>query len=331
MTTTFEQSFTLTVSKSGSGSGTVSADSSGVSCGPACEEAYLSSRSGSGGGTVSADPLGITCGPACDQDEQDYQSGTMVTLTATADSGSIFESWSGACSGTGSCEITMDENKTATATFLKIFTLTVSKAGSGSGTVSSSPAGISCGSACDQDYEIGTTVTLTATAESDSTFEGWSGACSGTGTCLVTMNADKAVTATFSQETSGTLTGIWQGPYTFAVNLQGLCQPGFTLTHSGTLTLTLSQSGTSFSGSGTVTGVKDIGFDGNFDCFVVSTQTFGGSISGTLSGQSVTGQLSFSNPDLGVISFSGTLSGNSISGGTLTSPDGSGTFSATKQ
>lgn len=119
----------------------------------------------------------------------------------------------------------------------------------------------------------------------------------------------------------GSLNGTWQGPYTFVVDLQGLCNNMSTLTHSGTLTMVLSQSGTSFSGSGTVTGIKVLGFNGFGGCFVASTQTFGGSVSGTLSGQSVTGQLS----------FSGTLSGNSISGGTLTSPDGSGTFSAIKQ
>ena len=122
-----------------------------------------------------------------------------------------------------------------------------------------------------------------------------------------------------------------QGPYSFVVNLQGLCNNMSTLTHSGTLTMVLSQSGTSFSGSGTVTGIKVLGFNGFGGCFVASTQTFGGSVSGTLSGQSVTGQINFSNLDLGVISFSGTLSGNSISNGTLSSPDGSGTFSATKQ
>jgi len=38
---------------------------------------------------------------------------------------------------------------------------------------------------------------LTATAAAGSTFTGWSGACTGTGTCVVTMDQDRAVTATF--------------------------------------------------------------------------------------------------------------------------------------
>ena len=61
------------------------------------------------------------------------------------------------------------------------FPLTVSKGGTGSGTVTSSPAGINCGSTCSATYNSGTSVTLTAAAASGSTFGGWSGACSGTG------------------------------------------------------------------------------------------------------------------------------------------------------
>ena len=47
----------------------------------------------------------------------------------------------------------------------------------------------------------GTSVTLTATADASSTFSGWSGACTGTGTCAVTMDAAKSVTATFTLKT----------------------------------------------------------------------------------------------------------------------------------
>jgi hypothetical protein len=77
--------------------------------------------------------------------------------------------------------------------------LTVSKSGAGTGTVTSSPAGINCGDDCSETYNQGTSVTLTATPASGSTFGGWSGdGCSGTGTCVVIMNADIAVTAAFS-------------------------------------------------------------------------------------------------------------------------------------
>jgi hypothetical protein len=78
------------------------------------------------------------------------------------------------------------------------FTLTVNKTGSGQGTVTSSPSGINCGPTCSADFTSGAVVTLTATPATGSTFAGWSGACSGTGTCTVTMDTDKTVTATFT-------------------------------------------------------------------------------------------------------------------------------------
>ena len=78
-------------------------------------------------------------------------------------------------------------------------TLTVLKSGTGSGTVTSNPAGIDCGSDCTETYNVGTVVTLTATPALGSTFEGWIGACSGTGQCSVTMDTDKTVTAAFNQ------------------------------------------------------------------------------------------------------------------------------------
>jgi hypothetical protein len=60
---------------------------------------------------------------------------------------------------------------------------------------------INCGSTCSASYASGTSVTLTAIAASGSTFAGWSGACTGTATCTVSMNAARTVTATFN--TSG--------------------------------------------------------------------------------------------------------------------------------
>jgi len=87
------------------------------------------------------------------------------------------------------------------------FALTVAKAGTGSGTVTSSPAGISCGSDCSESYASGTSVTLTAAAAGGSTFAGWSGACSGTGTCVLSMTAARSVTATFN--TSGGTRGTF--------------------------------------------------------------------------------------------------------------------------
>src|ERR1041385_3961404 len=83
-------------------------------------------------------------------------------------------------------------------------TLTVTKAGNGTGTVTSSPAGINCGATCTASFTKNINVTLTATADPGFTFAGWSGACTGTGSCVVKMSANKTVTATFNTACSGT-------------------------------------------------------------------------------------------------------------------------------
>jgi hypothetical protein len=84
-------------------------------------------------------------------------------------------------------------------------TLSVTRTGSGSGAVTSTPAGIDCGGRCSASYAANTVVTLAATPAAGSTFAGWTGACSGTGPCTVTMDASRSVSAAFelSPPTSG--------------------------------------------------------------------------------------------------------------------------------
>jgi hypothetical protein len=67
----------------------------------------------------------------------------------------------------------------------------------GSGKVTSNDSAINCPSACDANYTKGTQVTLAATPSSGYGFSGWSGACSGTGSCAVTMNSAMNVSANF--------------------------------------------------------------------------------------------------------------------------------------
>jgi hypothetical protein len=75
----------------------------------------------------------------------------------------------------------------------------------GTGTVTSTPSGINCpGGACSASYAAGTRVTLTATATPPSVFVGWSGACSGTGPCTVTMNASTTVGYKFLESSCAT-------------------------------------------------------------------------------------------------------------------------------
>jgi hypothetical protein len=152
---------------------------------------------GGGGGTVTSSPVGINCGNDC---SQAYDAGTSVTLDAEPDATSTFAGWSGGgCTGTGSCTVTMNSSQSVTATFDAGPQLSVTILGNGSGTVTSDPAGINCTvGTCTANYLPGTVVTLTATPDLPPEFEGWSGACTGIGECIVPMNGPQSVIATFS-------------------------------------------------------------------------------------------------------------------------------------
>ena len=80
------------------------------------------------------------------------------------------------------------------------YQLTVQSSGAGGGTITSSPSGINCGSTCTASFPSGTAVTLTEAANSNSTFGGWGGACSGAGSCSITISANTSVTATFNAQ-----------------------------------------------------------------------------------------------------------------------------------
>ncbi|MBI3461143.1 hypothetical protein HY009_09465, partial [Candidatus Acetothermia bacterium] len=159
------------------------------------------SKAGMGSGTVTTSDNKIDCGSTC---LASYDSGAPATLLASPDANSDFTGWSGGgCSGTSNCTTTMDSDKTVTATFApkaQTFSLTVSKAGTGDGTVTSNEATplIDCGTTCSADYASGASVTLKATPDGNSNFTGWSGACTGTGDCSLTIDAAKQVTATFA-------------------------------------------------------------------------------------------------------------------------------------
>ena len=100
-------------------------------------------KDGTGTGTVSSSPTGIDCGGNC---AATYNSGTPVTLTPTPAANSLFAGWGGDA-GCSDGTVTMNADRTCTATFnLAPLTLTVTLEGSGTGTVTSDPPGISCAS-----------------------------------------------------------------------------------------------------------------------------------------------------------------------------------------
>ncbi|PPK76059.1 putative repeat protein (TIGR02543 family)/RHS repeat-associated protein [Methylobacter tundripaludum] len=156
-------------------------------------------KTGTGtGGTITSLQTGIDCGATC---SGIYDWGTPVTLVATPATGSVFKGWTDACTGTAAtCTVTLDKNQNVSADFAPMqMTLTTAKTGSGTGAIASSPAGIDCGAACTGIYDWSTPVTLTATPATDSTFQGWTGACTGTATtCTVTLDQTQNVSADFA-------------------------------------------------------------------------------------------------------------------------------------
>ncbi len=154
-------------------------------------------KSGSGSGTVSSSPFAILCGPTC---SASVLFGTQLTFTASPAADSTFSGWSGAgCSGTGPCTLTVSGDLSLGAAFTQILsTLTVTRLGAGEGVVSSMPAGILCGATCSSSFPRSASVQLTASPTSDSVFTGWGGACAGTGPCTVSMAQARSVSATFA-------------------------------------------------------------------------------------------------------------------------------------
>jgi uncharacterized delta-60 repeat protein len=202
-------------------------------------------KTGSGSGSVASSPSGVNCGATCSAPF----AAVPVTLTATPAAGSLFVGWSGDCSGTGTCKLTMGGDHSVTARFETPKALTLTKAGSGAGTVTSSPGGISCGSSCAHAFTYGTSVTLTATAAAGSSFAGWSGGgCSGTGACKVTLYASKSVSAVFQSNKTLAVTEKGTGKGTVTSSPAGIactaaCSHAYV--HGTSVTLTAAASATS--------------------------------------------------------------------------------------
>lgn len=177
---------------------------------------------GTGSGEVTSQPTGIACPGDCDEL---YPFGTPVELTATPSPGSAFTVWSGDCTGAGSCDVLLDQDRAVTATFAPLRTLAVSVTSGGS--VTSSPAGIFCPADCSEEFVDGELVALTADPAPGFEFTGWTGDCSGAGACQVTMSQNRAVSATFAAlPATWTLTVTVAGPGSVSSDPPGISCPG---------------------------------------------------------------------------------------------------------
>lgn len=124
---------------------------------------------GNGGMVTSTPAAGDFCQVSCDER---FPAGTAVSLTATTNAGSEFSGWSGPCTGTGSCEVTMDADHFVTATFITQVTVpdvvgqsktaaatAISAAGLVVGLMSERSSMISSGDVIGENPAAGTTVT----------------------------------------------------------------------------------------------------------------------------------------------------------------------------
>ena len=151
------------------------------------------------GGSVTSSPAGIDCPGTC---SAPFDLGTSLTLTAFAESTHDFGGWTGAaCAAQGAeCTFEVAGDTEVAAGFLERFDVVLSVVGlSGqTGAIVSTPAGISCPPACAASFANGETVGLVVDSPQGFSFSGWSGACSGSSTCQLTMSQDRSATATFT-------------------------------------------------------------------------------------------------------------------------------------
>jgi hypothetical protein len=248
-------------------------------------------KSGTGSGTVTSNPTGINCGTTC---TYQFASGSSVTLTATPDASSVFSGWVGGATGTNpTVTVTINSDIVVEAIFNALYTLTVVKQGNGDGTVTSSPSGINCGSTCSYQFVSGTSLTLTATPNSVSSFNSWSGDFSGNSTTVtITMNSNKTIYATFNINEAGFFAGGHDDPS--GIYFSHIDKLLFSNESRSTLTSVLSQTIHAQSAcNSTLSGYFTGGYNGNNQSYIdkllfsnESRSTLTTTLSQTISAQS---------------------------------------------
>jgi uncharacterized repeat protein (TIGR02543 family) len=170
------------------------------------ESGLTVTKTGTGRGTIRAKIKGedwtLSCKSNCQKASYDYAPDSEVIVRAYPEKGFTFNGWTGDCTGTDkSTTVTIDTAKTCIAQFEPEDTtnlLTVNQDGTGNGTITTTDGYINCGTNCSAFYRADKKVRLEATPAADNLFMGWNGACSGLNNKVrVTMDAAKSCTATF--------------------------------------------------------------------------------------------------------------------------------------
>jgi hypothetical protein len=157
-------------------------------------------KSGTGTGVVNGGPS-LVCGGTC---AAQFAQGSQVTLTAMRDNDSRFVQWGDACFGFGTdptCTLTIDGDKNVSANFglAEQLTLVMQLNNGATGRVFSptTPGAVDCTSSCS--VFLDKFVPITLTAQTPNTFVGFSSPdCFGTADCTEPMSTAVTVTATFN-------------------------------------------------------------------------------------------------------------------------------------
>lgn len=156
-------------------------------------------------GRVSADALPFTCDSDC---VLSVAADTPLVLHPSTVGVGVFQGWSGACNGTGDCQLKVTRDAEVTAVFApRKYSLHVQLTGEGGGAVRL-PDGSQCQDACDVPITAGQGVHLEALPREDSYLVNWEGACSGEGTGCDFEAADASATAHFGRKYRLEVTGI---------------------------------------------------------------------------------------------------------------------------
>ncbi len=158
----------------------------------------------SGGGVVmSTTDENIHCPDRC-RITVPLENGRVITLIPSPDPGMIFDGWSGACSGRGQCNVTMETDITdvtvsVSAKFRGVPLLINIQGPEGVAVrITSTPAGINCPSDCTWEFPQGTLVRLMQNASPDFIVT-WSGECEGeVNLCTLKMTSKKTITLRFN-------------------------------------------------------------------------------------------------------------------------------------
>jgi hypothetical protein len=211
-----------------------------------CANPYCLALNLSGSGSVVASPAGSNYGSGSSYAVGFSSIVSTLTLTATPQSG-YSTSWSGCTVDVNPnvCTLNLDSNKTVSVTFnppaptTVLLTVGIPTNGTITG------AGINCGSDCEEQIDVGTSITLTATPNTGATFNSWSGCTSVSGNvCTVLMNSAKSVSATFNPPVSSyllTVASSAMGVISTAVldiNCGALCSKNYSSGSSVVLTAT---------------------------------------------------------------------------------------------